>query len=203
MARPVSVSQSIVEEFPQTSSGVASQLKDSLDLMRKQQESLSREQAEGAAPAELYSTAKYVFRTKPVARIARLVHTVDVQPEDLEDARSAHLIRRWNKRHPHKTERDMIEHVYEAVGRTIVFSRIRGRRECYFETNDPVVAKYLRGFIERGVGDFKNVYEERGTLRIKVGDRMFPATELGRRTAMAYAEESGIKELTFIDTEGK
>lgn len=202
MARPVSVTDTTSEGVQLTSAGVVSQLGESLDLMKRQQEQLLRESAEGSA-AELYSSAKYVFRTKPSARIARLVHTVDVRPEDLGDNYSQRMINRWEKRHPTKAERDLIEHVHETVGRTFAFSRIRGRKECYFETNDAQVAKYLRGFVEKGIGDFAQVYEERGTRRIKVGDRLFPATELGRRTAMAYADEKGITDLQLIDTEGK
>jgi hypothetical protein len=202
LARPASITETLSEEIQLTSNAAVSQLGESLSLMRKQQEQLVRENAEGA-PAELYSSAKYVFRTKPSARIARLVHTVDVQPEDLGDNYSQRMIRRWEKRHPTKAERDLIEHVHETVGRTFAFSRIRGRKECYFETNDAQVAKYLRGFVERGVGDFAQVYEERGTRRIKVGDKLFPATELGRRTAMAYAESQNITDLQLIDTEGK
>lgn len=202
MARPASVIESLNPATGDaTTQRAAESLKSALAMMQEQQAALARDAAQGALPAELYSSAKYVFRTRPGAEIRRLLHTVDVRPEDMEDSRSAHLIKRWEKRHPTKAERELLEHVADVMGRTFAFQQVRGRKECFLETNDDRVAAYLRGFMERGVGDFVHVYEERGTKRIKVGDQVFPATALGRTTAMAYADKMGITQIDLIDEE--
>lgn len=200
MARPVSVIEQIENPIGDaTTTAAASLLKSSLALMQEQQTRLSRDAATGAVPAELYSTAKYIFRSRPGAEIKRIVHSVDVRPDDMEDARSAHLIKRWEKRHPTKTERDLLEYVADTMGRTFAFQQVRGRKECYLETNDAKIAGYLRGFVDKRIGDFQHVYEERGTKRLRVGTQEFPATALGRTTALAYADQMGIKHVELID----
>lgn len=170
-------------------------------LMRQQQAELLRSGEGAAPPAELFSDKRFVFRTKPAARIVRLQHTVDARPEDNGDKRSEFLIRRWDKRHPDKADRELLEYIHDVVGRTFTFTPISGKRECYFATDDQKVADYLRSLMNRRLGEFANVYEESGNRRLRVGDMEFPATALGRQTALAYAEKNGIAEIRFVDTE--
>lgn len=196
MARPVSVIDSVMA--PPPSAGKARPPLSVDAMMRNQQRELLQQAADNAIPAELYSKAKYIFRSKP-GRTPRIQHTVEIRPEDMDDSRSRHLIKRWEKRHPTKEERDEIDHIYNTLGTTFAFTMIRNSKECYFETNDDIVARYIRRLIDRRIGDFANVYEERGGRSIRVGDQIFPATRLGKQTALAYAEAHGLTDLTFVE----
>lgn len=196
MARAVSVLDTVTAA--PAAAGKAAPPPSIRGMMRATQQELQQQALDNAVPAELYSKAKYIFRSRP-GKTPRIQHTIELCPEDLDDARSKHLIKRWEKRHPSKDERDEIEHIYNTLGTTFAFTMIRNTKECYLETNDDLVARYIRRLIAARRGDFAHVYEERGGRSIRVGDQLFPATRLGKQTALAYAEANGISELQFVE----
>lgn len=60
--------------------------------------------------------------------------------------------------------------VRDRIGKfRIVFSRIRGRRECMWETDDKVLADYMRMRINRG--DLPEIYEETRPLTLQLDGR--------------------------------
>ena len=158
-------------------------------------------------PADLSTNAKYVFRTKPHT-YRQLVVTLPMPPDEAnfpgEPAQFNFVKRRWDRLvgGPGLTgvDRDkaaaakiaQLEAVRDELGDDrIVFVRIKRAVECYYPTDSPVIAGYLRGLMAEGKEPFNQIYEVSGLTRLVVGDTAFPNTELGRKLAFAHMAEHG------------
>lgn len=171
--------------------------------LRQQQRQLLESPERAKPAAELFRTERFIFRTKPEAGIKRLVHTLDAKPEvdGPEDRRGAFNLARWEKRHkdePGYAER--MERFADVLGgRSVVFQAIPRHSECWFATDDPELAAYLRGLIKDGRGDFAHVYETNGQARLIVGNEAFPNSALGWEMARRAAQAAGIADIKIVE----
>lgn len=164
-------------------------------------------------PAELNHRERFVFRTRPGTH-RLLQHDLPMPPNEAAypDPRAhTFALRVWARlvaqpAFPNNSRDEAIklmtakmEDLYERLGdRRLLFTRVPYHVECYYATNDEVVAAYLRDLVARGVGDFKDVYEQSGRSRVVVGDKAFPDTQGGWGLARAYAAEHGIEDIKLV-----
>lgn len=184
------------------------------EMLAQEKLRLQRDQSAGVPPADIHRSEKFIFRAKPGT--ARMIHhNIDVYPQP-EAKNFAFANKIWERNQLRKAgvkadasddekkkvvaaARAQVDDLtYRNGGDLIVFNRVRRSNECYYPTNDEVIAAYLRDLVERKVGAFKDVYEVSGNARIIVGDLAFPDTELGLRTAMAYAREHKIDDIKRV-----
>lgn len=170
-------------------------------------------------PAEITFNAKHVYRARP-GTYRRIVHFLPMPPEEAaagDEKKYQFALRRWKatvaqKAYPDLPREDaakkltaLLEKVRDALGDTqIKFTSIPRHQECFFGTNDDVIAAYIDGLIAKRTGEFAQVYKESGRVRIVVGmgtdkAEAFPNTETGRRMAHAYAAEHGIKTIEIVE----
>lgn len=170
-------------------------------------------------PADLTVEARYLFRSNP-GTVRGVVHNLDMPPIDTEAKHYKHVRRRWEDRMVRQygkpgekreavvaraekffQELTGIEHLDRTM---IVFSPVKRAQECYFATDDPMVAEYVRDLIARKVGEFVHVYEQNTRARVVVGDEAFPDTDSGWRLARQHAALHGITDITVVtgDEEG-
>lgn len=178
--------------------------------LASQRARMLREPAEAIPPVELGLTNKYIFRTKPGMFRGGIVHTLDVPPDEFQlnstdEKKIAFYIKRWEKRHPGKEEREKYTRLADKLGgKNIHFKKAAGNsKECYFATDDPEIAEYIRGLIREQRGEFAHVYEQNGKARWVVGDgtefaKAFPDTSLGIQAAQRYATEHNLNDLKRI-----
>lgn len=168
-------------------------------------------------PAELSFGARHVYRTRP-GTYRRVRHNLPMCPDEAtygDEKAYRFALRRWKvlvaqswfPDLPREEAADKLaaylETVRDALGDTkLKFTTVPRHQECYFVTNDDVVAGYLDQLIERGIGEFAQVYKEH-KARLVVGAgtdkaEAFPNTELGSRLARAYAAEHGFDEIKLV-----
>lgn len=172
-------------------------------------------QPEMAQPAvDLHRNEKYIFRSRPGTH-RMIYHDFDVPP--LEGSKNFDFYNKgWETRQikaagltPDSTEEQRKEAVKAARkriddltfandGTKIVFNRVRRTNECYWATNNELLAAYVRDLVKRRVGEFVNVYEVSGKSRVVVGDKAFPDTELGWQTARTYARDHNIDDIKLV-----
>lgn len=193
-----------------------------IEAIRQQRFQMERDPEGSRPPAELHRAERFIFRTHP-GTVRALTHNLDVPPEggeggtDKELARFKFATRRWEqrmaKRFPKAKPDEKPEQTvararrfYEQItslehldGAIVSFQRVPKRQECFYATDDPMVADYLRGLVKAKIGEFAHVYEQNGRARIVVGDTAFPDTPGGRQMAFAYAAEQNIAELRMVD----
>lgn len=165
------------------------------------------------APAELTNDAKYLFRAKP-GTYRKIVHTLPLAPEEAQyadEAKWKFALRNWkrlvaqpafpglSRDEAAKALTERLEEVRDALGDTrITFTTIARKQECYFPTENEVIANYIRGLIAQGVGEFAQVYEASGKARVVVGDKAYPDTETGWRLARSYAAQHNIEDIKLV-----
>lgn len=151
-------------------------------------------------PADLTRGERYIFRTRP-GTVKALVHQMDLIPDGYEGKHADFYLRRWEKRNPDKKQVAVMKAVRDAVGSSAIkFIRIQRKNECYFATDNPVVAGYLRALVEAKTGDFQYVYEENGASVVVAGEMVYPNTMTGRRAAIEYAAEHQVT-VQFVDND--
>ena len=148
--------------------------RDTIELMRSQQRELLRHPERQAPAADLNRGERYIFRTYP-GTCPTVVHSVWVRP-DKDTKRAEFYQRRWEHYHggedgeptdASKAERRRLADIAErARGATITFTGIPNHRECYYATDDAVLAAYLRNLVDIKKGEFAHVYEESGRTRL-------------------------------------
>lgn len=179
---------------------------ETMELMRQQQRQLIAQGVQGKPAAELTTTKRYVFRTKPDT-YRHLVHQIDVKPYvDPDDTspdgqRRKFILSRWMLRHKADPAGDAerLQAIADAAGGAIIsFTTIRGHQECWFETDDAQLAAYLRDLVTRRVGEFAQVLESNGTARVVAGDMAFPNTEMGWKAAREHAQTAGVADIKIV-----
>lgn len=182
-------------------------------------EALARERKKLAAdpslvllPADLTANAKYLFRTRP-GTYRQLLHKLPLPPDEANfsehPAKFQFQMRTWGRlvaqpMFPNLKREDAIKaatkrltEVFERLGSDqIIFRRVKRAVECYYPTDDEVIAGYLRDLIATGREPWDRVYEVSGRSRIVLtppeGEPIaFPNTEGGRKLAFARLAESG------------
>lgn len=202
--------QSIVPSAPLISDAVRVQL-------AAERRRLAADPGVRQVPAELSFSAKHIYRTKP-GTYRRVRHNLPMCPEEAafgDEKTYRFAKRRWDvlvaQRWFPELERDKaaerlaayLDTVRTALGDTkIKFTTVPRHQECYFVTNDDVVAGYLDALIAREAGEFREVYKEhKARLVVGMGTdkaEAFPNTELGSRLARAYAAEHGFDEIKLV-----
>lgn len=170
-------------------------------------------------PAELTVEARFLFRSYP-GTVRGVSHNLDLPPVDTEAKHYKHVRRRWEdrmaKQHAEKGETreqtvKRMEQYYQDLtsvnhlDRTmIVFTPVKRAQECFFATDDPMVAAYIRDLIARKVGEFAQVYEQNTRARVVVGNEAFPDTDAGWRLARQHAALTGQTDIKLVtgDEEG-
>ena len=173
-----------------------------LDDMRAQQRELLRAPERTKPAVELFRKERYIFRSNQ--GLSRIVHHLDVKPEVSGEGQEA-VHRRlqlssWNRRYKDDPQYgDKMADLVERLGGTFIsFQRVAKEKECFFATDDPVIAAYIRDLIARQVGEFAECYEESGTSRLVVGDKAFPNSPMGRQAAYEYAAQTGVEDIKIV-----
>lgn len=146
----------------------------------------SAEPEKQLAPKPIRTAAKYVFRTKPrtVRQLSIHIPGVPLIPvhkySDKPEYRE-HYLKRYTDKYSTE-ERAFFESVREKVGHAYVtFTPVAKAHECYYETNDPVIAQFIREWIRREKNPYVYESTENMPLRSLYTDATFPNTEEGRR----------------------
>lgn len=138
------------------------------------------------APKAISTSKRFIFRTKPrtVRQMSIHIPGVPMIPvgkySDKEDYRN-HYTKRFEKKYTEE-QRASYERIREKVGRGfITFTPVAKAHECYYETDDPEIAEFIRDYIRSSNDPY--VYEsvENMPLRSLYTDATFPNTEAGRR----------------------
>lgn len=138
------------------------------------------------APKSINTSKRFIFRTKPrtVRQMSIHIPGVPLIPvgkySDREEYRN-HYAKRYEKKYTEE-QRQMYERIREKVGRSfITFTPVAKAHECYYETDDPEIAQFIREYIHNQKDPY--VYEsvENMPLRSLYTDATFPNTEEGRR----------------------
>jgi hypothetical protein len=199
------MASTVVQTIPYAQTPVIS--KETREKLAQERKRLAADPSAVSVPADLAANAKYVFRTKPNT-YRQLVVTIPLPPDEAnfpgEPAQYNFVKRRWARlvggpgltgdaRDKAAAEKKaQLEAVRDALNDDrIVFIRIKRSVECYYPTDNPVVAEYLRSLMLAGKEPFDKVYEVSGLTRLVVGDTAFPNTELGRKLAFAHMAEFG------------
>ncbi len=194
-----------VQPIPYSQTPVISQ--QTREKLAQERKRLAADPSAVQIPADLNTNSKYVFRTKPNT-FRQLVITLPLPPEEANfvgnQAQYEFALRRWKRLvggpgltgpAREKASEDLkaqLEAVRDALGdERIIFIRVKRHVECYYPTDNPVIADYLRGLMTAGKEPFDKVYEVSGLTRLVVGDTAFPNTELGRKLAFAHMAEHG------------
>lgn len=178
--------------------------------MRQRELKAQRQPETSVAPKTLNRTEKYVFRTR-VRTVRGLVHYIDVRPEGLDedDAAVRHRLKRWDFHHKDDAKKygkdwpALVQRVYDKIGGPkLEFVPIYHAFECFYATNDDDIAAYIRHFMARGIGEFKDVYEQSPRIKWVVGDgdatKSFPSTQMGAQMAQEYAASLGVTTLELL-----
>jgi len=154
---------------------------------------------------------KYLFRFLPGTGPSSFSVKVDSLPDDFLNERQEQFHRRSYERRTRQTHGDKIygekprydlDSIRQKLGRNwIRFISMPGTSKiqptCYYATDDPEIAAYLRHFVMLGKREWKYVREERPTEKVEIGGISVPNTTEGwevarvaaQRTAMELEEE--------------
>lgn len=141
------------------------------------------------APAELPRTQKFMFRTRPgTTRNAQIrIPVLSNQARfGTDEARVRQNIKAYERRTTPEQRAEYEDLVARIGGLYIKFTPVPRKQECYYETDDPVVAGFLREHVKKQT--VKGLYEDFGTrhLRSLYTDAIFPNTETGRAALAAH-----------------
>lgn len=167
--------------------------------------------------AELTFSAKHIYRSKPGTHM-HILHQLPMPPEEAasgDEKQFNFALRRWKAIVAQPWFPDLprekaaekliayLDGVRDALGDTqLKFTRVPRHKECYFVTNNDVIAGYIDRLIERKIGEFAHVYKEQ-KARVVVGlgtdlAQAFPNTDGGWRLARAYAAEHDITSIELV-----
>lgn len=132
------------------------------EAIRREQEMMAAQIAEEARNPtlrprlQLTSPAKYLFRSDPEHRCVAI--RIQGVPQCRDEKHQAFFERKYQKKYT-TTERKKHERLAEAVGGlTLTFTPIANKQECYYETDDKLIADFIRG--EMAAGRLPQVYED-------------------------------------------
>jgi hypothetical protein len=187
--------------------------------LAKERLRLLADPARPSLPAEMNLSAKHVYRAKP-GTYRRIKHNLPMPPEEKQagdEKRFNYDLRIWKAKvaaawYP-DLEREAaakkltayLNKVRDALGDTrFKFTQVPRHQECFYATNDEVIAGYIDDLIARGVGEFAQVYREGGRTRVVAGlgteqAKAFPNTASGRALAFEYANEHGITAIEIVE----
>ena len=136
---------------------------------------------------EIERTGAFVFRTRAgTTENPRITIPQITVKESLNEKLAPKIERIYQRKYGEKV--DYYDDLIERVGsHRIKFQRIGVGKGAVYQTNDPVVADFVRGFI--GKGTIPGLYEDYQTssqLRSKYTNKLFPNTEAGRIALGAY-----------------
>jgi hypothetical protein len=190
--------------------GISPAIREMLALERKR---LKSDPLANPAPADLTVSNTFIFRSKPGSH-RMIVHNLPMPPDEGQyatDAKYQFAKRTYirlvaKKAYPElsgpeafaKIAERMLD-LQERIGDTrIFFVRVARHCECFYPTDDPVVAAYVRELIEAKVEPFNKVHEVSGKARVIVGEEAFPDTTLGWTMARQYAAEHEIADIKLV-----
>lgn len=167
-----------------------------MEKLEAQKKALLNDPGMMIPPADLsHIESRYLFRTR-AGTVRMLTCWLDAFPDlftnDLDGRKAAAWKKIYNRRYDQKKQADIVELTRRANGPQIIFSRVPLKHECYYATDDEVLAAFIRAKMIEGNGPWQHVYEEQPTAVLIVGQEVFPATEQGTLAANQYAAEHGI-----------
>lgn len=129
----------------------------------------------------------YVFRTRAGTTENPMIRIPGITFEQESDEKHGE---RWAKvyRRKHGDMAEFFEDVRDRVGdRWIMFNRIGPGKGAFFQTDDPVVAEFMRGIVKAGtvIGLYED-YAQSAPIRSRYTDQTFPNTEQGRNDLARY-----------------
>ena len=138
------------------------------------------------APKAIRTEKRFIFRTKPrtVRQMSIHIPGVPLIPvnkyADKPDYRE-HYVRRYTSKYSPE-EQELFERIREKVGRPyITFTPVAKAHECYYETDDPEIAQFIRDWVKKTKDPYVYESTENMPLRSLYTDKTFPNTEDGRR----------------------
>ena len=137
---------------------------------------------------EIERTGAFVFRTRAGTSENPRITIPQITVKESLNEKLAPKIERIYQRKYGTNLVAYYDDLIERVGsHRIKFRRIGVGKGAVYQTNDPVVADFIRGFI--GKGTIAGLYEDYQTssqLRSKYTNKLFPNTEAGRVALGAY-----------------
>lgn len=165
-----------------------------LKMLGEQIAEAAKNPVQALAELDLHSTKKFTFRTRQnTVRQVRL--RIPGLPESVRNRTDfgnsknygAEFERIYQKRYD-KEKLAKFEALQDAVGGDlyIEFTPIPQRHECFYETDNDLIADFIRDYIVKNPGC--HIYEDRGIqyIRSRWTDQLFPDTEVGRADLYAH-----------------
>ena len=138
--------------------------------------------------ASIERTGAFVFRTRAGTTENPRITIPQITVKESLNEKLGPKIERIYQRKYGAEKVEYYDDLIERVGsHRIKFRRIGVGKGAVYQTNDPVVADFVRGFI--GTGTIPGLYEDYQTssqLRSKYTNKLFPNTEAGRIQLGAY-----------------
>jgi hypothetical protein len=160
----------------------------------------SAEPEQQLAPKAITSNKRFIFRTRPrtVRQMSINIPGVPLIPVNKYSGKEEyrdHYVRRYNARYTEE-ERTLFDRVRDKVGHPyIVFTPVAKAHECFYETDDPEVAEFIREWVKREKDPYVYESTENMPLRSLYTDATFPNTEAGRRALYEHDLRHQKKEL--------
>ncbi len=192
-----------------------------IDEVRQQRRQLEANPELQVMPVDLGIKERFIFRSRP-GTVRMIEHDIPQPPmAGLDEKRDKFIRREWERRMVRTFKDADKKETNEAIiaraekffaditernngDARIRFNRVSRKNECWWSTDDAVLAGYIRDLMKRRVGEFEYVYEENGLARFVVGPdtelmKSFPNTPSGMTSAFAYAAEHEISDIKIVN----
>lgn len=175
-----------------------------LAILNAQLEEARKNPEKALEAVELHSTKKFVFRTKPNT-IRNLELRIPGLPESERNKEEVgtrkHYGAEFARIYARKYSQDDLDAYEELTNRVgspyISFTVVPQRHECYYETDDEMVADFIRNVIASGRQPY--LYEDRGIqyIRSRYTDAIFPDTPDGKQQLYVHdlAYERAVRDI--------
>jgi len=159
----------------------------------------SADESRRAPRAKLKANYRYLFRSYPGSSRQMLVHIPTLPDRYLNERHERSVKAKYLKKYGLEKAR-LLHALRDRVGSAdIFFQNVPGHAECFYGTDDPVIARYLREAVREGKGVFPDVYEERPNGKIYVNGVSFDDNAEGWQAAGQFARETGVATITRVD----
>jgi len=173
-----------------------------LDQVASEQAGLVYDEARMRPPIRLGVKTKYLFRSEP-GTYPGISIFIQSLPDQYRDERQMNTEIARFKRKFTEDQQAMLDEIIAKNGGSKFINFVRTpRRECYFGTDDPATAAYIKERMDRG--ELPHVYFEQPGKSITVNGQDFPDTELGWEAARAYLRDTtGINSENTLSLDGE
>lgn len=159
-----------------------------MDQVASEQAGLIFDEARMRPPIRLGVKSKYLFRSEPGTNPGISIF-IQSLPDQYRDERQMNTELARFKRKFSEDQQAMLDQMIAKNGGSKFLNFVRTpHRECYFGTDDPATAAYIKELMDRG--ELPNVYLEMPGKSISVNGMEFPDTQLGWDAAQAYLRDT-------------